>query len=115
MFFVAPVFAAGLVPCSGLDCKPCDLFVGFVNVINFLVFTITPIAAAIMAVIAGFILIFGGSETAKTMGKKMLTNTVIGLVIVLCSWLIVNTIIRAIGRGVGGWSPAGWNQIQCAR
>jgi hypothetical protein len=49
------------------------------------------------------------------MGKKMLTNTVIGLIIVLCSWLIVNTTIRAIGRGVGGWSPAGWNQIQCAK
>ena len=113
--FALSVSAAGLVPCNGLDCKPCDLFVGFVNVINFLVFTIAPIAAAIMAVIAGLILIFGGSETAKTMGKKMLTNTVIGLVIVLCSWLIVNTIIRAIGRGTSGWSPAGWNQIQCVK
>lgn len=115
IFFAMSVSAAGLVPCNGLDCKPCDFFVGFVNVINFLVFTITPIASAIMAVAAGLILIFGGSETAKTMGKKILTNTVIGLVIVLCSWLIVNTIIRAIGKSTNGWSSSGWNQIQCAR
>jgi len=115
MFFAVSVSAAGLVPCNGLNCKPCDLFVGFVNIINFLVFVIAPIASAIMAVVAGLILIFGGSETAKTMGKKIFTNTVIGLLIVLCSWLIVNTIIRAIGKSTNGWSAAGWNQIQCAR
>lgn len=116
--------AAGLVPCEGIkdgkiDCQPCDIFVGFVNVINFLVFTITPFAAAIMIVASGLILMFGGSESAKTSGKKMLTNTVIGLVIIFSSWLIINTIIRTIGRQVGGeggaWVPSGWNTIQCVK
>jgi len=109
-------FAAGLVPCGGPEekmCQPCDIFVGFVNIINFLVFTITPFAAAIMIVASGLILIFGGSESAKTTGKKMLTNTIFGLVIIFSYWLIINTIIRTIGKQAGTWTPASWNMIQC--
>jgi hypothetical protein len=121
--FAFSVSAAGLVPqCSGpvinketgeKMCQPCDIFVGFVNIINFLVFTITPFAAAIMIVASGLILIFGGSESAKTMGKKMFTNTIVGLVIIFSSWLIINTIIRTIGRQAGTWTPTSWNTIQC--
>lgn len=112
--FAFSASAAGLVPCGNTtDCEPCDIFVGFVNIINFLVFTITPLAAGIMIVASGLILMFGGTESAKTMGKKMFTNTVIGVVIVLSSWLIINTIIKTIGKAGGGWSPSSWNTIEC--
>ncbi len=110
-----PVFAAGLVPCNGLDCTPCHIFAGFSNIINFIVFTITPPAAGIMIVVSGIILIFGGSESAKTMGKKMFTSVIIGLIIVYSSWLVINTIIRALGKQTDGWVPAGWNQVQCIK
>jgi hypothetical protein len=110
-----PVFAAGLVPCNGLDCTPCYIFAGFSNIINFIVFTLTPPAAGVMIVVSGIILIFGGSESAKTMGKKMFTSVIIGLIIVYSSWLVVNTIIQALGRQTEGWVPAGWNQAQCTK
>lgn len=112
--FAFSASAAGLVPCSGLSCEPCDIFVGFMNIINFLVFTITPFAAGIMIIASGLILTFGGSETAKTMGKKMFTNTVIGLVIVFSSWLIINTIIKTVGTNYGVVGKS-WNTIQCNR
>jgi len=110
-----PVFAAGLVPCNGLDCTPCHFFAGFSNIINFIVFTLTPPAAAVMILASAVVLIFGGTESAKTAGKKMLTSVVIGLVIIYSSWLIVNTIIRTLAKGTDGWTPSAWNQVQCNR
>lgn len=113
LLFAVSASAAGLVPCSGLNCEPCDIFVGFANIIKFLVFTITPLAAGIMIVASGLILMFGGTESAKTMGKKMFTNTVIGLVIVFTSWLIINTIITTVGAKYGNVVKTSWNTIQC--
>src|SRR4030042_5621775 len=107
--FVLPVHAA-LVPCNGLECKPCHFFAGFSNLINFIVFTLTPPAAFVMITASGLILIFGGSESAKTMGKKMFTSVVIGLLIIYASWLIVNTIIQEIApQGL----PGPWYSYSC--
>lgn len=105
---------AALVPCSGLDCKPCHIYAGFSNVINFIVFTLTPGIAVIMILASAITLVFGGSESARTAGKKMLTSVVIGLVIIYTSWLVVNTIIRTLAKGSDGWVPSSWNTIQCS-
>lgn len=117
LFLVSfPIYthAAGLVPCDGLDCQPCHIYAGFSNIINFIVFTLTPPIAAIMILASSIILIFGGSESARTAGKKMLTSVVIGLIIIYTSWLVVNTIIRTLAKRSDGWVPSNWNTIQCS-
>jgi hypothetical protein len=111
-----PAFAAGLVPCGGQgepDCQPCHIFAGFSNVINFIVFQLTPAAAAVMILASGVVLLFGGSESARTMGKKMFTSAIIGLIIVYSSWLIVNTIITTLARGADGGIMTTWWQVRC--
>lgn len=111
IIFVLPTYAA-LVPCGDdlvkNPCKPCHFFLGFKNLIDFIVFTLTPPAAFVMIVASGLILIFGGSESAKTMGKKMFTSVVIGLIIIYASWLIVNTIMYEIGKNLGGITGGNW-------
>jgi type IV secretory pathway VirB2 component (pilin) len=118
LFFISilvlPPAHAALVPCSGLDCKPCHIYAGFSNVINFIVFTLTPGIAVIMILASAIALVFGGSESARTAGKKMLTSVVIGLVIIYTSWLVVNTIIRTLAKRSDGWVPSSWNTIQCS-
>ena len=108
--------AGPLVPfgsSEGNPCKPCHFFEGFANLTKFIVFCLTPPAAVLMILIAAFFLIFGGNESARTAGKKIFTNTIIGLIIVYASWLIINTIIVTLASGVDGWSPQNWYSFTC--
>jgi type IV secretory pathway VirB2 component (pilin) len=63
------------------------------NIINFLLFVIaTPIAGLVICY-AGFqLLTSGGSSEKKTKAKHVLMNMILGYVIALGAWLIVNTI-----------------------
>jgi hypothetical protein len=87
--------AGGLVTCSGPDCDMCD----FVDMINGLVnwlFGFLVLAAVMALMIAGFRLVTSaGNESAWSGAKSMLTNVIIGFVIVLSAWLIVDTLMKA--------------------
>ncbi len=67
-----------------------------INFMNFLIILAVPLAV-ISFVFAGFKLVTSaGSESNKTEAKKILTNTGLGLVIVLAAWLIVKTILISL-------------------
>lgn len=120
--FSAPANAA-LVPCSGRDCDFCDLFGLVHNVFDFITLTLTPAIAVVLFVASGLMLIASGaSESLRQRGKDMLRGTIIGVVIVLLSFVIVNTTINVLtGLGVdssaSGTTPTGfpwpWNDPSC--
>lgn len=89
------------VSCSGTTCTTCDLFETGQRVIYFgmtmILFVIAPIlitAGGIMMVIAG------GSEERFSSGKKMATGAVVGILIGLCAFLIVNLAVDALASGM---------------
>lgn len=95
----------GLVPC-GYD-EPCTTadVAGFVNgLISFLI-SLLGIIATIALVYAGILLVTSGGDTgAATRAKNLLTNVVIGIILILAAWLIVDTIMRALtGSGLNFW------------
>ena len=95
------VGGAGLVPCGGGGEDPCQLhhlFQMIVNVINFIIFTIVPPIAVLMLIIGGIVYLFafGSPETANK-GKQIIVTTIIGVALVYGSWLIINTIVSALG------------------
>ena len=104
-------YSAGLVPeaCS-TDVTKCD-FCSFIemtsNVIN-LLFQILVIVAVIMVVVTGFRLVTsGGNVSAMEKSKESLTNVIIGFVIVLSAWMIVDTVIKTLvadGQPFGVWN-----------
>lgn len=106
-FLVIPASqAAGLVPCEGTDCKVCHLFKLVTNIIEFLFKQIALPLAGLMFLIGGIMMISsGGTETRYKKGKEILVNTLIGLVIVLSAFAIVNTLIMffASGEFANGW------------
>jgi hypothetical protein len=52
-------------------------------------------------------MVSGARPEMLSTGKRVLTSTVIGLVIVLCSYLLVNTVISVLGiTGVGGFNTS---------
>jgi hypothetical protein len=96
-FFYA--YSAGIVPsCKDGICGFSDLMLLVNNVIKFLLFNIaTPLAGIAICYSGWLYLSSGGSSENVTKAKKILTNVVIGYVIGLAAWLIVKSIVVAIG------------------
>lgn len=114
---------AGLVPCGtdsypkghkdasgNLDeyqiINPCgynEIFDLISNVTNFLIFVIALPVAAIMFTYAGFLFAFSGMQPeARSKAKKIFGNVVFGFILAIAAWLIVHTILSALGFD-GSW------------
>lgn len=103
------VSCTGAGPVGGTDQRNCrnlnDLIQTFLNVIAFGMTLALFVAAPILLAWGGLmILISGGSPDKIGSGKKILTGTVVGIVIVLASYLIVKLFVGALGIvGIGGF------------
>ena len=139
--FLLPLFsdAAGLVPCGGCNadldpvsgvcplgqeqsaCNICHTFVLINRIITFLLVpsainslvAIVPIAAAVLLALGGFFIFSSAGNTGRLeQGKKIITATVIGLLIIYGSWVFINLLLTSLG--VAGWTGLGtWWQIEC--
>lgn len=97
----------GLVTCAGPDCTFCDLFYMFNGVLDWL-FGIVILIAVLLIAYAGFMLVFSrGDTSAISKGKSMLINTIIGIVIMLMAWTIVDTFMKLVMGGDFGV----WNEV----
>ncbi len=101
-------------------CELCDIFAIVQNVLNFFMFRFAPPLAALMLAIGGLLMVIPPySPAQQTKGKKIITNTVMGLAIVFFSWLAIDTIIKVGAGTLGTGGPAQitklgpWNKIQC--
>ncbi len=114
-FFTAQ--AAGLVPCGGKDQPTCDwcyLMQLFKNIVDFMIYIIFPVAAVMIVVGGGFIMTAAGSPARVSKGREIITAAIIGLVIALLSYLIIDTIIKVIAVGWGNLNIGPWNQLKCS-
>lgn len=105
--FASPAMAQarGLVPCGGYAddkgarepaCSPQFFFAMAARVINFLI-AAAGIYAVFQMVFSGFRLIISmGNEEDVTTNKKALTNVVVGFVLVLMAYVLINTVINFI-------------------
>jgi hypothetical protein len=120
----------GLVPCGTSDCpcQFCHLFVLFQNIVNFFLYDIVPPLAVLMIAIGGFMYMFAyfspgqalpgggkGGPALLSQAKKIITATIIGLLIIYGAWLVVNFFFQFIGVSTWqGWSlKESWWQIKC--
>lgn len=69
-----------------------DLITFALHLICFLIFIAGGIAV-ILLMIGGYRFIFGSMMEDKDTGVKIIRNTLLGLVVVLLSWIIVDTLI----------------------
>ena len=70
-----------------------------VNVVNF-VLGFLGLVAIIMVIYGGFLYVTAAGEEEKTTkGKKSVTYAMIGIVIILISFALVNTVIKGVGKG----------------
>lgn len=98
------------MPCDGPDCQACHLVQLGDNILDFLV-TISVGIGAIMFAVAGFRMVFSAGDVSQvTAARSMMTNVVIGFVILLAAWLIVDTIMKTF---VGNKLGYPWHSVQC--
>lgn len=116
-FFLIPESSAfaqtiQLVVCEGDQCNACNLVKLANNVIRFLI-VLSILLATIMFIWAGFLFVTsGGNQTQLQKGKKMFMDVLIGIIIVLTGFLIVDTVMKTLaGNSLMGGGP--WNQIEC--
>lgn len=106
---------AGLVPCGDFGEKSCDVC----QVENLardalkLVIYAAIFLATLMIAYAGFKMITAqGDSGALTAAKEMLSMVVLGLVLVLGAWLIVDTLMRVFFQGGSSWNTFGKCEAQ---
>lgn len=117
---VTPVVAAaaGLVPCGGPGepaCQMCYFVTLMDKIIGWLV-AILSVIVSIVIVVAGLKMVTSsGNVSAKEDAKRLVTNAIIGFIIVLAAWLLVDIIMRMLLTGEDGsiedYGP--WSTIQC--
>lgn len=105
-----------LVTCTGLDCEFCDLISTGQRVLNWLVGVLTILAVLLFAY-AGLILVTSlGNRTFKQKAFTIFNNVIIGYLLVLAGWLLVDTTLKALANqelfaADGAIGP--WNRIEC--
>lgn len=114
--FAPIVFAAGLVPCGNPGqkaCTVCDFFSMADDIIKYTIKYIVPTVAAILMVVGAFFyMTAGGLASQIKKGHDIITSTVIGVVIVLLAWIIVDSAIKAL-TGKSQLLGKPWSTIEC--
>ncbi len=101
----------GLVQCGGVDCNYCTFIASLTNVLNWLRIIAASIAAMVI-MYGGFQMVFsGGNQAGYQEGKKYLTNAVVGLIVLMIAFTLVDVLIQALVKDenqavrVHLWSP----------
>jgi len=87
----------------------CDLIQTFENFVYFGIGVVIWIIAPILFAWGGIMYMMSrGKPEGISSASKILTGTLVGLLIVLCAWLLVNTVVTSLKiTGVGGFGESG--------
>ena len=92
--------------CNGPDCTICDLATLAQNVINTGIF-IAVFLSAILFAYAGWLYISNEAISGVDRAKKIFLDVVLGLVLILGAWLLVDTLLRVMLKA----SFLPWNKL----
>ncbi|PIT91480.1 hypothetical protein COU17_00640 [Candidatus Kaiserbacteria bacterium CG10_big_fil_rev_8_21_14_0_10_49_17] len=111
-FVGAQTISGGIVPCQGPECQLCYVNQLLQNILNFLVL-VAAIVGALMLAIAGVLWMANtGNEKRLKLAKRIFSSVVIGLIIILGAWLIIDTILKVMTNNTQNLLLP-WNGIAC--
>lgn len=116
--FISPAVssAANLVPCGGPNekaCQTCDVVTMVNGIVQWLIIIMGTIAAIIIVYAGVKLVTSGGNSHAAQEAKSMMSNIIIGYIIVLAGWLIVDYIMKALVTDDPSATFGVWNQLTC--
>ena len=84
-----------------VTCDPCtfsDLLGIIPAIIDLLIkYIVVPLATFFLIVGGIALMASAGNPNLASTGKKIMFTAIIGLFLALCAWLIINTIVKALG------------------
>lgn len=93
-------------------CNRCDLLRLIKNLIDFILYALVPVVATLLFIIAGSRILVGGQYPSQlAAGKKMFWDTIKAILIILVSWLGINTVLKSIAKS--DLVPSAWWQLEC--
>ncbi len=90
-------------------CDFCDMVIVANNVITYGVQLAVLVVVAVIVYGGILMMTSAGNDNKFGEGKSKMTAAIVGLIVVLCAWVIVNTVLHLLTGNVGFV----WNQIQC--
>jgi len=107
--------AAGLVPCGGKDMPSCQLCHSLFlvrNITDFILKVLVPLAI-LFVIIGGIIILISRNTSIAATGKRLVRTALMGIIIALAAWFIVDGIIVSLLQP--GTIPFPWYawQLEC--
>ena len=96
-----------IVPCDGVNCTVCDIAIVAQNVLNTAIFVLVALSAVLFAYAGWKMLTAQGNTESYSQGKSIFGNVVLGLVIILAGWIVIDTLMKTMTNSSFG--P--WNKI----
>ncbi len=99
--------------CYTGECTVCDSQIMMMSILNFLI-TFAVIVAALLFVNAGVLYVMSPSNPGNvSRAHKIFTNTLIGLIIILVAYLLIDTVMKSLYANPKAteWGP--WNEFLC--
>lgn len=87
---------------SSRDCGIAQILQTAVNITRLILGVMGSIALLMFAYGGIYFIIAAGNQNKVEKGKTILTNAVIGIVLILTSWTIINFLVIALTKGSGG-------------
>lgn len=73
-------------------------FLGLLNrIIRYIFVLVLPIAAMIFAYAGYLFMTSGGDSGKRSAAKKAMTNLIVGVIIIMCAWLLIKTLLVGLG------------------
>lgn len=100
-------------------CQACHLIQLGQNLLEWFIGIMASVIALVFAIGGMKMVMSGGSEGGVSEAKGMMTNAVIGFVILLSAWLVVDTVLKTVinkeffGPATTTSEIGPWNNIQC--
>ncbi len=108
LFAPLPMSAAGLVPCGTTEhpeaCTLCHILIGGKAIIDWGMGIMVIVGLALIMIAGVMYIVSVGDSSMMTKAKDGMKTVLIGVTLILCGWLIVNTIIGLLASdsmGVG--------------
>ncbi len=97
--------------CYASECSVCSVQIMAMKVLSFLIVIMTAVAALIFAYAGALYALSPSNINNIKKAHSIFLSTLMGMVIVLAAWLIVDTIMRALYAADSKWGP--WNDMLC--